>query len=370
MLWRQVVASQETKDPKRFQAVIEDEDPSRSLSGFERDFLALNQGGSRFLDVSGISGADSITDGRAGIFADFDNDGDLDILVTAWAGADSASELPMHLLYRNDVGQDAGSLRVTLEGRKSGRDAFGAEVRVKTSAGILTKVKAGGSGYLSEGDPRLLFGLGRDAGVEWIDVKWPSGARQRFGPAPRGESLRLVEGESRPRHVDEKRFRLAAGDPVGPNPAWSRLLLHAGDPFPALDLSTPGEDTPRPVELGHDGKEVLVNFWATWCGSCEAEIRALADLHAREGLHVVGVSLDDAATRQAIPAFLARNAVRYPVYVAADAALDRIFPSRDIKVPLSVLLDARGRVVDVFTGWSLGIERRVLGRDGSKPKRP
>ena len=98
-----------------------------SFSGYERDALFMNMGGKKFMDVSGISGIDSITDGRAAVFADFDNDGDEDVFLTTIQG-------PGHLLFRNNVGQDNHWLRVILEGGKeTGRDAYGSVVRVKTS---------------------------------------------------------------------------------------------------------------------------------------------------------------------------------------------------------------------------------------------
>jgi hypothetical protein len=126
-----------------------------SFSGYERDPLYLNLGGKKFTDISGVSGIDSITDGRAGVFADFDNDGDLDVFSTT-------IQNQAHLLFRNNVGQDNNFLRVALEGGKeTGRDAFGAVVRVKTSAGTLTKIKSGGSGFISQHDPRLLVRSGQ-----------------------------------------------------------------------------------------------------------------------------------------------------------------------------------------------------------------
>ena len=90
-----------------------------SFSGYERDALFLNREGKKFTDISGVSGIDSITDGRAAVFADFDNDGDEDVLLTTIQG-------PAHLLFRNNVGQDNHWLRIILEGGKeTGRDAFG-----------------------------------------------------------------------------------------------------------------------------------------------------------------------------------------------------------------------------------------------------
>ena len=108
-----------------------------SFSGYERDLVALNLGQGKFLNISGISGLDSISDGRGSVFADLDNDGDLDILLTTAQGE-------AHYLFRNNVGSRNRSIRVTLIGPPNGRDAFGAVVRVKSSAGVQTKLKAGG----------------------------------------------------------------------------------------------------------------------------------------------------------------------------------------------------------------------------------
>ena len=169
-----------------------------SFSGFERDYVSLNMGGVetvdggtvsiRYFDISGISGADSISDGRGAMFADFDNDGDSDIFLVALQGN-------AHHLFRNNIGQDTNFLRIELEGTQSGRDAFGAIVRIKTSAGILTKVKSGGSGFLAQNDPRLLFGLGADNEAEWVEIKWPSGATQRLGKSP--QAAQFVSSRTR-----------------------------------------------------------------------------------------------------------------------------------------------------------------------------
>jgi len=145
-----------------------------SFSGYERDAVYLNLCNSKFLDISGVTGLDSITDGRGAVFADFDNDGDLDIFLTTLQGQ-------AHLLFRNNVGQANRWLRVLLEGGPGvGRDAYSAVVRMKTSAGILSKIKSGGSGFISQHDPRLLFGLGHDDRAEWIEVTWPDGKVERF----------------------------------------------------------------------------------------------------------------------------------------------------------------------------------------------
>ena len=144
-----------------------------SFSGYERDLLSWNLDGREFLDISGVTGADSISDGRGSVYADFDNDGDLDIFLVALQG-------DAHHLFRNNVGSSNHFLRVTLVGAGAGRDAFGAEVRLKTSHGVQTRVRTGGSGFLSQHDPRLLFGLGSDRVAEWMEVTWPGGETQRW----------------------------------------------------------------------------------------------------------------------------------------------------------------------------------------------
>lgn len=157
-----------------------------SFSGYERDLVMLNLGDGRFMNISPVSGADSLSDGRAAVYFDFDDDGDTDIFLRAMHG-------PAHFLFRNEIGQDNHWLRVSLAGRASGTDAFGAVVRVKTELGILTRMKSGGSGFLSQSDPRLLFGLGDATKIEWVEVTWPGGRKQRVAGARPGAHLKVVE---------------------------------------------------------------------------------------------------------------------------------------------------------------------------------
>ena len=157
-----------------------------SFSGWERDKVWLNQKDGTFLDISGISGADSISDGRAAVFLDYDDDGDLDIFLRAMHG-------PAHLLFENQRGQKKNWLRVVLTGTKSGRDAFGAVVRVKSKLGAQTKVKQGGGRFMAQSDPRLLFGLDDVEKVDWIEVTWPNGAKQRIDGGSAGSTIRIEE---------------------------------------------------------------------------------------------------------------------------------------------------------------------------------
>ena len=325
-----------------------------SFSGYERDFVALNLGGKRFLDISGVSGADSVTDGRGAVFADFDNDGDSDIFLRAMHG-------PAHRLFHNRVGQDLSFVRIALQGTRSGRDAFGAIVQVKTSAGLLTQVKNGGGGFLSQPDPRLLFGLGQDARAEWIEVLWPSGLKQRFDGPAAGTSLLLVEGRETARNVPERRFRLP--DPLSPlEQRFVKLLVKPRQPLPALSILDLTNKKKPLTDLLTPGRPILLNFWATWCVSCATEMPELQKLYRgsdSDGLRIVGISVDDATARDKIPAFLERAGVTYPVCAIEPSELAKLFATPDVGIPLSILLDEKLRVVDLFQGWSMQSRLRL-----------
>ncbi len=350
-MWRHVVASSEEGEEADSSGFVQQMmgflGTGFSFSGYERDQLMLNLGNGKFLDISGVSGMDSITDGRGAVFADFDNDGDLDVFLRAMHGT-------AHLMFRNNVGNAHGFLRIALEGRESTRDAFGAVVRVKTSRGILTKVKSGGSGYLSQSDPRLLFGMGEDARAEWLEVTWPSGKKERLeGPAA-NTSLLLVEGESQPRLVAETRASLP--DPFTEDEAqWHSVRLRKGTSLPALPVTTLAGNSEAISSLVEPGRPTLVNLWATWCIPCRQEMPELERLHqsaGEAGVRVIGVSIDDAVTREHVPGFVEEMGVTYPIVVAEAEFIRNFYTTDDVTVPISFLLDAEGIITDLLPGWS------------------
>lgn len=131
-----------------------------------------NVGGRKFEDVSRSAGPFFVQKsvGRGAAFADYDNDGRIDCFLVNLSG-------PTFLLH--NVSPSAGHwLSVKLVGRKSNRDGIGARVEVVSGGSRQMRERIAGSGYLSQDDPRLHFGLGAASKVDRLTVTWPGGAEQ------------------------------------------------------------------------------------------------------------------------------------------------------------------------------------------------
>jgi hypothetical protein len=135
----------------------------------EPKLMFRNAGRATFENVSDQMGADFLLArvSRGVAVGDFDNDGDLDILVS------NNGQAPQ--LLRNDGGNANHWLEILLIGVKSNRDGVGA--RVKVTAGDLVQYdqRKGGMSYQSAQDPRLHFGLGSRSKIDGIEIIWPSG---------------------------------------------------------------------------------------------------------------------------------------------------------------------------------------------------
>jgi thiol-disulfide isomerase/thioredoxin len=325
-----------------------------SFSGYERDPLYLNLGGKKFTDISGVSGIDSITDGRAGVFADFDNDGDLDVFSTT-------IQNQAHLLFRNNVGQDNNFLRIGLEGdAKTGLDAFGAVVRVKTSAGTLTKIKSGGSGFISQHDSRLLFGLGKDAKAESIEVTWANGEVERFAAeAASGSTLLLKKGSGKASSISVGKANLP--NPLTKTEIFARgLKIEIGKPMPDFEVKTMNGAASSVRKQFKPKRNTLINIWATWCVPCAKEMPELQRMRpqlAARGVDLIGINVDT-ETGANIKGYVANKRVTYPIVIGGVAAIEQIYATDELSVPLTILVDEKGIVVELIPGWSAETQRK------------
>jgi hypothetical protein len=153
----------------------------------EAPLLFRNLGNHKFDNVSAQMGADFVRPmvARGAAYADFDQDGDLDILVSTNNG-------PAYL-FRNDGGNRNHWLSVRLSGTRSNRDGIGAVVRIHSASGEQWNMVRSGSSYCSQSELALTFGLGADTAVSSVDVEWPSGPRQHFGNMPANQRIVIDE---------------------------------------------------------------------------------------------------------------------------------------------------------------------------------
>ena len=156
----------------------------------QRDQLFRNEGDGTFTDVTQQSGPGLQWQlvGRGVALSDYDNDGDTDIYVCNNNGPG--------VLLQNDGGNRGHWITVKTVGTVSNRDGIGARITVRAGDLVMTEEVRSGSGYLSQNDLRVHFGLGERTMVDEIDIRWPSGIVQRIGQVSADQFLVATEPTS------------------------------------------------------------------------------------------------------------------------------------------------------------------------------
>ena len=151
-----------------------------------------NLGNRKFEDVSGKLGRaiQKPVVGRGIAYADIDNDGDLDLVITSNNG-------PARLL-RNDNANQNDVLRVKLIGTRSNRDGIGAKVTLTTSSGVrFARMVKTSSSYLSQSELPLTFGLGKSGNTKAVrlEIVWPSGQKESVVGVQPNQSVTIQESK-------------------------------------------------------------------------------------------------------------------------------------------------------------------------------
>jgi enediyne biosynthesis protein E4 len=170
---------------------IEDqiEKVQKRVSYNEPPHVFRNLGGGKFIEVTQSLGTSFASPrvGRGAAYADINNDGALDVLMTTNGGR--------AYLYRNE-GTSNHSLRIKLVGTKSNRDGIGAVIRLVSGDVKQSKMVRSGSSYLSQSELVVTFGLGSRTKADAIEIQWPSGQTDKLTNVNAGQTIAVEEGKS------------------------------------------------------------------------------------------------------------------------------------------------------------------------------
>jgi hypothetical protein len=156
----------------------------------QRILLHRNLGKGSFAEIGGSDPALAAPLTARGLAAaDFDNDGDVDVVINNQDGG------PRFL--RNDVASLGRWMEITLTGSESNRDGVGATVTARAAGRRWTRVRLAGDSYLSSSDPRLHFGLGAVERLDELVIRWPSGREQSLGGVTTNRLIQVEEPRPR-----------------------------------------------------------------------------------------------------------------------------------------------------------------------------
>jgi len=154
--------------------------------------LFRNLGKGNFQEVTKSLGAAFGTPrvGRGAAYADINNDGRLDLLLSTNGG-------PVYLFVNEAIGEAAlqNSVRLRLVGTKSNRNGIGTVVKVSAGGDVQTEMLRSGSSYLSASELVLTFGLARHEKADGIEIRWPSGQVDKLSNVAAGQTITVTEGK-------------------------------------------------------------------------------------------------------------------------------------------------------------------------------
>jgi hypothetical protein len=162
---------------------------------YREPLLMFENSGRAFKNVSAQSGAvfSQEFSGRGMATGDFDNDGDLDVLIS------NNGEPP--LLLRNEGGNKNNWLGLQLVATKSNSASVGAIISWQAGGIKRSRLRTAGGSYLASHDPRELLGVGSARRIESVEIRWPSGKVDKLQNVAVNSYLKVIEGEGLARSI-------------------------------------------------------------------------------------------------------------------------------------------------------------------------
>ncbi len=231
--------------------------------------LFYNNGDQTFTDISDIAGFNSTEKCRGLAYGDYDNDGDVDLLVSSMYGI---VDMPKVKLYRNDLDNSNNWVKIKLEGTQCNRDAIGAQIRLFIGDLVLIREISGGGSHASQHSSIAHFGLADYPTIDSIQVRWPGSTPETFFDLAINEQHHLVQGESPTVRISFS-VDMSFQD-VNPEGVYIRITSTTGEVRQKL-LYSPYQDNQYRVsflqELGFSGSYTLLNGRCN-DGNCQEDL--------------------------------------------------------------------------------------------------
>ena len=316
----------------------------------------MNTGNGRYVNTSSITGGEFIDDARSLSTTDWDNDGDLDMIL-------KNRTAPRIRMMRNDYDSKGHFLKIDLAATQGHPDAIGASVMIEAGGKKFVRRVYCGDGYLSQNPRRLHFSFGEIDSIDKLTVRWTHGPAETFDSIDLNQTLRITQGESEPTQVvsvDGVKFRTAevasmerAGKTVVRVPLIAKLPMESF-PIPSFEVSDR-------VVRDMKGKPTLINLWATWCGGCKVELKEFherADDLRAANLQIVPLTPEDPSMHEQGRELLKRFGLDLNAGYADEKLMgairlvitEVIGESEDAPMPTSLLIDPEGRLCVVYLG--------------------
>jgi tetratricopeptide (TPR) repeat protein len=336
---------------------------NKSFSGRETNNAFLNCGKNiPFADVSTTIGWDFSDDARAIGLIDFDHDGDLDLFVT------NRTATRVRLL-KNNLQSESNFLSLHLTGtaKTTPRDAIGARVEVHLKEQLIPHLRTlhAGQSFLAQSSRWLHFGLGKDAIIEKIVVRWPGSKSQTFTGIKANQQLHLIQGSTTatPRKNRRDLVLKSAPHPIPEKTSSARIVPPVGHTVPTIPTAD-GESLSI-------SKTTLIALWSRTCPHCQQELQTWATEAAKFKISDITLSLlcTDQEHHDQADAYLKSINSPFATQMAGPEAvelLDSLHSSIidlwiPIPVPTSFLVSKEGQLLAIYRG-TVSIEQIITDR--------
>jgi tetratricopeptide (TPR) repeat protein/peroxiredoxin len=324
-------------------------------AGYRRNVFFFNSGDGSFSEISGAVGLDFPDDSRAYALADFDHDGRLEIALKNRTG-------PQLRILRCEASGLGNALAFHLRGTESNRDAVGTVVILQTAEGRQMKILQAGTGFPSQHTKEVLFGIGKAVSAS-AEIRWPCGRVQLFTGLPANHRIEVEEGaeQFQATAFHPHKPLSAIPDPPASVPPPTHCETWLMDPILAPDFELPDVTGQSHHLSALRGREVALNFWATWSPPSIETLKALdrSPILRKQGtLEVLTINVDKPEDAAQVSAFALGHSLRLPVLLASKDVtgiynlvyhftFDR---RRNLGLPTTFLIDSQGFIVKVYQG--------------------